>query len=128
LTPELLDAIRAIAPKPRHPKLPYVVVLALLTVGGALGRDRAVRELFSQKWQASSLVHSFGDAPATPATIARRTGQKAAAASSQAPEPPRMAAIATPLPPHNADVELPAVVFEADPPRKVSRRPRGPRR
>ena len=46
ITPELLDALRRIAPRRSHPKVPYVVALALATVVGVVAHNRATREFF----------------------------------------------------------------------------------
>jgi len=47
LSSELIAALRQIAPKPRRAKLPYVIGLALLTVGVVLGRSGLTRQFIA---------------------------------------------------------------------------------
>lgn len=71
ISPELLGALRSIAPKTRHPKLPYVFVLALLTVVAAIGRSAPMREFLASELRArasgapavSRLLERFVKAP-----------------------------------------------------------------
>jgi hypothetical protein len=50
ISPELLCALRAIAPKRRHPKLPYLILLAVASVAGAVWQNHATREFVVSEW------------------------------------------------------------------------------
>jgi hypothetical protein len=50
LSPEFLEAVRAIAPRSRRSKIPYVFGLAILTVAAVLFRDRPTRDFLLQRW------------------------------------------------------------------------------
>lgn len=58
LTPELLGALRSIAPKPRRRRLPYVVVIALAVVVGVLSRDPVARGLVVAAIEKSAFVRA----------------------------------------------------------------------
>jgi hypothetical protein len=47
LSPELLRALRSLAPKQRSSRLPYVFAAALLTIAGVLGSSRPAREFLA---------------------------------------------------------------------------------
>jgi hypothetical protein len=67
LSPELIAALRRIAPKRRHSKLPYVIGLALFTVAVVLGRSGATRGLIAS-WRQGSVSSSGAlTAPLEPA-------------------------------------------------------------
>jgi hypothetical protein len=50
LSPAFLQALRAIAPKKRRSKLPYVCALALVTIIAVLARDRSTRDFVAAHW------------------------------------------------------------------------------
>jgi hypothetical protein len=51
LPPELLQALRSIAPKRKHPTIVYVLLLAVLTVGVAVAANRSMRDFLISEWQ-----------------------------------------------------------------------------
>jgi len=77
LPPELLHALRSLAPKKRHPKLPYVFASALLTVAIVTLCSRPMQEFLVERVRAYSaqahlpqrvVERSVAAKPATPAT------------------------------------------------------------
>jgi hypothetical protein len=79
LSPEFLAALRGIAPPKRRRVIPYLFVVALAVVAGALGFEGRTREFLFAEWQ--RLVPS---ALAAPSIEAPRVGSTVVAPSSSA--------------------------------------------
>ncbi len=71
LSPELLDALRNLAPKKRPAKLSYVIGLAVIGVTAALGADPSAREIVSARWRGKSLYMPAATATAAPVVVAQ---------------------------------------------------------
>jgi hypothetical protein len=105
LSPAFLEAVRAIAPKRRHSKLPYVFVLALLTVAAVLGRDRPTREFLMQRWHqyrgtapAVTMSASATASPTAPSAAISAVASPAVERPQNAPAAPSVESVTPPLP------------------------------
>ncbi|HVU03276.1 MAG TPA: hypothetical protein VHE30_16060 [Polyangiaceae bacterium] len=69
LTPELIEALRQIAPRPRRSVLPWVFALAMATVAAAVGASPVAREAV-RSWAAERglVPPPDGAAPGSPST------------------------------------------------------------
>ena len=83
LPAEIIEKLRDMAPAKRHPKLPYVFALALVTVAVAVGQNRSARVWSTDLWPPTSKV-----VPPEPAL----TGV------SSAPSAPRVPTMPSPYP------------------------------
>jgi hypothetical protein len=109
LSPELLEALRRIAPKPRRRKLPYLAALLLVAVAVCVAWPQA-------RWRALSFARSLWHRPPTTAaapatTAAAPAGDSTAAASVVAPVP----IVSNPAPSPSASVAATATTAAAQP-------------
>lgn len=88
LTPDMMAALRALAPRPRSSKVGRVLLVAALLVAGALVSDSSSREFFAAKSvELAARVRASASAKATPEAAGEAAMPAAAVAAAPAAEP-----------------------------------------
>jgi hypothetical protein len=123
LSPAFLEALRAVVPRRRRAKVPYIIAAGLLVVLVVVGADRSTREFVSVRWRGSPALGATAVLGATQAPqasdVAGAAGIAVPTATTDKPVDPPVAVVASSPPAASASERGAA-------PRKA--RARGPKR